>query len=367
MNTGDYAWVSSFAGDDTVRIFCTSAYARGGYDYFAGFCFDSTHSRAKMRIWKLLDATGDTVWTSDYTGSYNGYSLASAILVDDSGNVYVAGTEQANLLDFKLTMLKYNSSGNLIWSGSYDSAGMYNGAVAMALDEGKTVYATGFSGSGFASWDFITVGFSIGNGHLQGVARSPNANGSFSRPVGIAKDLDHNIYITGTSAASGGITTIKTIKYDSTFQAQWIRTWIGSGVSAEAADMKLTSDFGSIAITGTVKKANGGLDFVTLKYDTVGTLEWSKNISAPNPASAATGRSIAVTDEQIIYVAGSVFNGVDSDIIVASYDLSGNLRWTKNYKRANNTNDYPSLIVASDDGSVGVAGTSNGTVRYTFF
>src|ERR1043165_1318585 len=182
-------WEQTFPGDSNNFIFATAAFVKNGSVYLAGVKADSAAGTSVFNTIRMDEATGDTLWSATYAGAWGGYNISTAIVADDTGNIYVTGTEQTGYLDSRITVVKYDSSGNHLWTGSYDSLNMFDGAVDMALDPGKNVLVTGFSGTGFGSWDFVTTGFNPHTGVRHAYGRSGNGNGALSHLTAIRKDF----------------------------------------------------------------------------------------------------------------------------------------------------------------------------------
>lgn len=210
-------WFTPFPGTPMLYKGGVDVDLKDGYMYVTRGEVDSANASSIYHTVKLRMSDGDTIWTASYHGSYNGYTFASSVIADDTGNVYVAGFEQSNLLDSKMTVVKYDSGGTLLWSSSYDSVGLFDGAVAVLPQLPRAIVTTGFSGTGWGNWDFNTVDFSPGDGSVLTYNRIPNGSGTFSKPVALRKDEHQNIYVLGTSVADGVNTDIKLIKYDSLF------------------------------------------------------------------------------------------------------------------------------------------------------
>ena len=105
-------------------------------------------------------ANGDTLWVRRYTGPGNFHEDgASALAVDASGNVYVTGRSVGSDTSFDYATIKYNSFGDTLWVRRYN--GLENGfdeASALAVDDSGNVYVTGESdGTGTFDYDYATI------------------------------------------------------------------------------------------------------------------------------------------------------------------------------------------------------------------
>ena len=68
---------------------------------------------------------GTELWAESFNGPDNSTDNARSIAVDPSGNIYVTGFATSSNVQ-KLVLLKYNSSGQLMWSRLFDTAGVVN-------------------------------------------------------------------------------------------------------------------------------------------------------------------------------------------------------------------------------------------------
>ncbi len=113
---------------------------------------------------------------------------AVGVVVDASGNLYVAGTENGS--NYILT--KYGSQGGQQWTRRYpESGGAYSQASAIAVDSSGNIYVTGSSGNEFTTLKYTPDGNYIPLG--QGSDPIPGF------PVDIAVSPNGYIYLTGRS------------------------------------------------------------------------------------------------------------------------------------------------------------------------
>ncbi|MBI5744492.1 MAG: carboxypeptidase regulatory-like domain-containing protein [Elusimicrobia bacterium] len=74
----------------------------------------------------------------------------------------------------------------------------------------------------------------------------------------------------------------------------------------------------------------GGSEIVLRKYNAAGALQWTRLLNSPYMSGWDYGRAVAVNPASgEVYIAGSLYNGNDTDIFTAKYSASGELLWTK--------------------------------------
>ncbi|HLW40507.1 MAG TPA: SBBP repeat-containing protein, partial [Brumimicrobium sp.] len=69
-----------------------------------------------------FDNAGTMLWQQDFNSAGTANDFGIALTEDNNGNIYVVGTTDNNsLTNFDLTILKYNSTGTLLWSKIWSS------------------------------------------------------------------------------------------------------------------------------------------------------------------------------------------------------------------------------------------------------
>jgi hypothetical protein len=148
------------------------------------------------------DPNGNELWVKRYNGPGNGYDSASALAVDDLGNVYVTGYSYGNSSSTDYATIKYDPNGNELWVKRYNGPGNgYDSATALAVDDLGNVYVTGYSYGNSSSTDYATVKYDT-NGNRLWVKRY---NGY---PSALVVDDLGNVYVTGYTSRD-----YATIKY----------------------------------------------------------------------------------------------------------------------------------------------------------
>jgi uncharacterized delta-60 repeat protein len=157
------------------------------------------------------DANGNQLWVSGYNGPVNGNDFGYAIAVDSFGNVYVAGRSNYYGGDSDMITLKYDRSGTPLWAAEH-SVGGYDAAAAMVLDDSGNVYVTGYGDGGGTGAEYATLKYDTRGSLLW--AASYNGTGSGDdTATALALDGSGNVFVTGASVGPGTGADFVTIKY----------------------------------------------------------------------------------------------------------------------------------------------------------
>ncbi len=141
---GDTLWTSSYhwegsTMDEGNYVDCDTA----GNIFVVGTAFNS----GKFDLLTVMfSPDGDTLWGRIYDGPGNGAEYARGIATDIEGNVYVTAISQGDGTNGDIVVLKYNAAGNLIWERRYDSgANNTDDPSALDIDSSGNVYVAGES------------------------------------------------------------------------------------------------------------------------------------------------------------------------------------------------------------------------------
>lgn len=158
---------------------CGSSYMVGGSDKFTTIKYAPNGDTLWVRLLNTLPA--------DSTGE------ASAIEVDQSGNVYVVGS-----VDAEMALVKYDSNGNQIWSRRYP----FGSAVSLALDKNGNIYVAGNDAG------IRTTMFNPANGDTVWTRQYTFGTTSVNQ---VAVDTAGNVYVGGNSGnpADPDVTLVK--------------------------------------------------------------------------------------------------------------------------------------------------------------
>lgn len=300
-------------------------------------------------IWTVsITHGGTTNWTAQYDAGANTYmQLATALGVDNSGNLYVAG--QRNTSSGKeALLLKYNSSGALqtgfpvFYNGSSSGDDGWSDIAVLPSGGSIAVYVGGyaFRGSPYC-FDYCVAAYTStgGNGwtnpaFYDGAASESSSLVNFDKGYAIEYSANSGrVYITGRAkenTPNTGDINISTAAFNaSTGASVWSVTYdYGSQDIANLDEMqwkygmqvKWNSVFcqDEIFIAGDKYTAANGYDFVTLKYGPNGNPCEGPEGERLQQGSTATLYPNPFTERAEIVLENSVANG---NLLI--YDASG--------------------------------------------
>jgi uncharacterized delta-60 repeat protein len=297
-------------------------------------------------------------WVQTYNGPGNGIDIAFSVVIDDLGNVYVAGNSPGDTSANDITTIKYNSAGQQQWVRRYNGPGNSddgtNGTNAIAVDGAGNVYVAGWS-AGEQNTDYIVIKYN-GNGDQQWAERYNGLGNGYDAPYGVALDDSGNVYVTGSSTGDGTGSDYTTIKYNSDGVQQWAQSYNGPGNGYDAALAVAVDATGNVYVTGTSTAKNGLTDCTTIKYDTNGNQQWAE-IYDGLASGTDYGNSIAVDDSGNVYVTGSS-EGTETnrDYLTLKYDSPGQQQWVSTYSSPGSNLDEGRSVGLDDSGNVYVTG-----------
>lgn len=361
-------------------------------------------------------------WLNQMGGSDNDASYS--IAVDDSGNVYTAGSfggtadfdpgaGTMNLTstgDKDIFIQKVDASGDLVWANSMGGTG-WDQASSIAIDNSGNVFATGFF-SETADFDpgTGTVNLSSNGGFdIFAIKLDVAGNLVWAKQMGgtdadegksITVDATGNVYLTGRfqktvdfdpgtatmNLTSGGGYDFFVQKLDASGNLVWA-TKTG-GANTEDSFSIATDNSGNVFTTGYFEgnvdfdPGSGALNFTTLgsqdifvqKLDPAGALVWAKQIGG---TGVENGYSIAVNDSGNVYTTGLFYGTVDfdpnggaanltadglCDIFIQKMSNNGSYIWAK--KLGGTGVDIANGIAVDNLGNAHITGIFYGTADF---
>jgi uncharacterized delta-60 repeat protein len=309
-------------------------------------------------------------WTRRYNGTGNYTDQVTAMVVDAAGNVYVTGNSSSSNTTFTedYVTIKYSPTGDSLWAQRYNGTG--NSADVpfdIALDNSGNIYVTGYSVGNGANSDYLTIKYNA-SGVQQWVQRynGPVSGAGQDVAHAIAVDGSGNVYITGVSDTSrvGATGNCVTIKYNTNGVQQWIAMYNGAGNMRDLGYDIAVDNSGNVYVTGYTTISSTNLDYLTIKYDSSGNMLWARTYDGTGNRDIT--QAIAVDAGGNVYVTGTSRNSSASyseDYLTIKYDVNGDTVWTRRYNGPQNYGDGVEDMAVDIAGNVYVTGYgTNGAV-----
>ncbi len=339
-----------------------------------------------------LNSSGVYQWNTFLGGS--GSDGANAIVLDAAGNIYVEGGSGAswgtNILNpfaggSDICVVKLNSDGVYQWNTFIGGAGNDSSEEGIVLDDTGNIYIAGTS---WASWgtnilspyvggtDYVLVKLNS-SGVYQWNTFFGGPGNEYQRAVAI--DGSNNIYIGGRTDVSwgtniinpyvgGGANSICVTKVNSSGVYQWNTFFGGNLTYHELIDMT-TDAANNIYFTGysygtwgtpiSAFTSTGGLnDICVAKLASDGSLTWNTFLGG---TGREEGYGIALDAVGDIYISGHAYADWGSNVVIDNYHslcdmglckLSNNGVYQWNAFIGSNENEFGTDIAVDSEGFI---------------
>ncbi len=358
--TSIYEWNKTWGGsdDDSGRGIAVDDSENA---LVAGFTRNYGAGKNDVLLLKY-NSIGNLLWYTTWGGSANDYGMG--IAVDGSGNAFITGsTRSYGAGNYDVILLKYDSTGNLLWNrvwgGSSDDWG-----YDIAIDDSGNTLITGRTQSfGSGGRDVFLLKYDS-DGNLLWYTTWGGSAGDMG--TGIVVDDLGNAFIAGRTESFGaGSWDVFLLKFDTDGNKLWDKLW--GGIFYENAYEIVLDDSGNAFISGFTESFGVGQeDVLLLKYDSAGNLLWNRTWGG---SSDDRGYGIVLDDSGNLFITGITesFGAGGSDVILLKYDSAGNLLWNKTWGGPDGDNGVN--IAVDDLGNILITGytTSYGSGGYDVF
>lgn len=305
-------------------------------------------------FYNTLCAEYEMMWTNwyDYKGADNSFDIA----LDNTGNIYIAGTSY-NPAPWQYVIFKYNQSGNRLWT-TFLNSGLIGYAKGITVDNWNNAYITGSINRTDIDYCLIKLD---PNGTI--VWSNYYDAGNYDEANDIVIDSSNYLYITGQAERS--TYDFCTIKYSTNGQALWTN-YYDRGEDDQAFGITLDSA-GFVYVAG-ISEQGGANDACVIKYNVNGDGIWTNvfNIGGDDELY-----DIKFDTSDNIYIAGSCVNGT-RDYCVIKFNSTGTPIWTNFFNSTNNEDEWAVGLDLDSEENVYVIGHQNGistgkepTIKYT--
>ncbi|WP_160295188.1 putative Ig domain-containing protein [Geobacter sp. OR-1] len=350
-------WAREYRGpaaDDAKDI----AHDVNGNTYVTGYSYQADNGFDFITI--KYDPAGTVLWKKTYhRGSHD---MASAMTVDAGGNAYVAGMSYDGENDLDAMVVKYDPEGNVLAETILKGGCNQTTAVGVAVDSINNLYLLTSSYSEAKSLDFLITKYdSSGNMLWSNSYDHPDRVDNYSnydRPYNLALDTVGNIYVTGTTNSTkfGSNQSWLTVKLNAAATPIWAAKYSDVGMYTNAFDIAVDRN-GNIYVVGSAQLDPADryslVGMTTVKYSGAGSLLWKRQLTS----GFAMAYGIDVDAHGNSYTTGysqEVGNQLDSWWTI-KYDAFGNRPWTVK-SSFYNTNGRAQAVTVNRQGDVWATG-----------
>jgi hypothetical protein len=161
----------------------------------------------------------------------------------------------------------------------------------------------------------------------------------------------------GHTVNTSGNTDILITKYNEDGSLHWQKQYNGTGNANDYGTGVWTDANNNVYVIGATEGVNSNLDVCLLKYDMLGALVWT---AIWNGASNLDDIALAITNDMngnIIIVGGSEHSISQMDYLTLKYNASGTLQWSSFYNYASDY-DMAAAIEVNSNNQILVSGAS---------
>ncbi len=349
-------WEKTFGGSDNDWGYYVQQTTDGGYIIVGGTMSYTTDANEDVYLIKT-DASGNKQWGKTFGGSDDdwGYSVQQTT----DGGYIIAGIVGSNsFLDHHgdVYLIKTDALGNVQWEKTFGGSGDDWGCSVQQTTDGGYII-TGCTESGAGDDDvYLIKTDALGNVQWEKTFGGSGDDWGCS----IQQTTDGGYIISGMTASYGaGGCDVYLIKTDALGNNQWEKTFGGSSYD-DSGSVQQTTDGGYIIAGGTESCGAGSCDVYLIKTDASGNAQWEKTFGG---SGIDNGFYVQQTTDGGYIIAGETGSySTDihpQDIYLIKTDASGNAQWQKT--SGGSLMEYCGSVQQTTDGGYIIAG---GTVSY---
>ena len=255
---GNLLWVKKYAGTgESTDVPHALSLDSSGNVYIAGYTGVSPNFDTLLLKY---DANGNMQWVRRYAGKGRD-DYANALGVDSAGNAYLAVTSEDGSSHYDILTLKYDTNGNIQWVRRYAGRGQDDYATALGIDPTGNVVVAGYSDDGTQHYNIITLKYDT-SGNTKWVSRYGSRNGGDAIPSALALDTAGNVYLTGRASFNlGAGFDALTLKYDTNGGLAWVERYVRHLSGYDAGYAIALAPSGAVYVAG-----ESHTDMLLVKY-----------------------------------------------------------------------------------------------------
>lgn len=369
-----YFCLQLYGQEQLPKVEWERIYNRSDYDYIysiantpdggfvvVGSTYSEEFQSSDILILKFA-LQGNLVWEKTFGGKDK--ERAYSVIATPDGEYVIAGiTKSKGAGNEDIWLLKLDDTGNLLWDrtfGKYYEERAYS--IIATPDKGYAV--AGYNKSIGARNGLMWILKLDNNGNKQWESSYGGDKGGGTPTdvaFSIANTIDKGYIIAGYTRSFGaGGDDFLVLKLDKNGNIEWNKTY--GGTKNERAKTILTNPDGEYIVAGyTLSKGKGNRDVWVLKLDKHGEIIWDKTFGQHYSQEA---NSMIYTDEEEYLIAGyTSSNRVQGDdMYLLKFDKKGNLVWETSFDGIHT--DEAKCVISTPDGGYAIAGQTCTEYKY---
>ena len=292
------------------------------------------------------------IWDMSNGGLINNHNDISCALDPDGNLVYIGNNSNGSNSDIFLNCIHPN--GNVEWEETCSSCPTEDDwGTDIKIDTSGNIYVSGVHNNG-SNQDYFVAKYSQSGILLWEQFHNGNANGD-DQAIAIEIDDLGNVYVTGTSTRVGLMTDITTVKYDTGGSLQWTKHYDYNSKAEVASDIQIDSN-GDILVLGTSASSFLDASFVVEKYDAAGNTLGTKRHNSVGQGYDYP-HEMVVDSGNNVYIVGTSDNNGNLNIKTLGLSNTLTVLW-EYYIDESGSNDEGFGIVADDYNGVYITGNT---------
>ncbi|HJY62730.1 MAG TPA: SBBP repeat-containing protein [Ignavibacteria bacterium] len=289
-----FVWHKTYVGNGNGedRAFGIVTDSLGLNIFITGFTTDSANGSDMITI--SYDSSGTERWVDIFNGESNEEDRAFGIAVDifQAGNVYITGYSANDTLGPDYTTIKYNSAnGSRIWVSKYNGSGNSSDrAFGIVVDRTGNSYITGMSAGAGTGGDYLTIKYNSSGDSVWTQRYHGDGNNTDSAAALLLSKSEEVLYVTGMSIndTAAGKEDVFTIKYNALSGDSLQASRINMPPGKTDVGVNVVSDTtGNIFIAGYTFSLTNDFDWLVIKYHLGELVIGIQQISSEVPAGFA--------------------------------------------------------------------------------
>lgn len=363
---GTQTWVRSYAGPQNYGDIVQSIAIDNSNNIIIGGVTDIPCGPCQSIPFIIkYNTNGDSLWSKRFAPlGYHGHT--PDILTDASDNIFVASFYGPNTPNIDSHVKKYNPSGTELMDILWNVGGQREDIMNVKIDASGNIIISGGYNLSTATDIFIRKYTSTGTALWTSYFNGTQNKSDFVWQYCMDLDAAGNIYLLGETNNNdnwnpGGNVDVVLLKYNSSGTMQWSRTFGGSAGAIDIpAGLKVDNE-GNIIFCMSLKNSTTGYDAYFMKYNPAGDSIWSRAFNSPlNTDDIITYYLAPVIDKY----GSSYFTGnyraaanTGTDGICWKYSKTGVLEWQQTYNGTSpDSNDSFGMLAIDSNNTIYCAG-----------